>query len=376
MTASTAEMVKVKVVDCDVHLTPRSKDEIFERMSEPWRSRLGRRRANASGKATYATLTPGKRLDSYPPGGGPPGSEPEFVYEQLFESAGVDFAMTLPEGVRYTVDPEINAAWCHAFNTWLAETWLDRWSADRIFGAIIVAHDDPAGAAREIEYWAGHPRFKQVLITDVSERPLGYPMYEPMWEAAARHGLPVAMHFSGHGAAALGSTPVGRFQRQVDYHSIAYTLAYSAHLVSVLCGGVFDRHPDLRLVFVEGGYLWHRPLVARLARHWDLFAGEVVAKRSPIEYVRDHVRFTTQPIEEADAAEDVARLMELADADDILMFSSDYPHFDFDHPKRALPHGLGKATVERIMAGNARELYDLPETRSATAPGDLLADAG
>ena len=355
--------IDVKVVDCDVHLVPKTKDELFERMPEPWRSRMGARRANATGKSTYAQFAGGKRRDSYPPTGAPPGSEPDFVHSQLFDDAGVDFALVIPE-VRYTVDPEVNAAWCHAMNSWLSDTWLDKWSGGgRLFGTIAVSHDNPAGAAKEIEEWAEHPQFKQVLISDVSERPLGFPQYEPVWEAASRHGLPVAMHFTGHGAGALGSTPVGRFQHHVDYHSIAYPLVYSAHLVSLLCSGVFDRYPDLRFVFVEGGFLWHRPIVARLARHWERFSGEVIAVDNPLNYVLKHVRFTSQPIEESDEVGHVARLMELADADRTLMFSSDYPHFDYDDPKRALPKGLSKEARGRIMSGNARELYNLPSTR-------------
>ena len=81
--------------------------------------------------------------------------------------------------------------------------------------------DDPLQAAREIEHSAGHPGFKQVIIGDISERPLGFPMYDPVWEAASRHRLPVAMHFAGNGINALGSTAVGTFRDHVEYHSVA-----------------------------------------------------------------------------------------------------------------------------------------------------------
>jgi predicted TIM-barrel fold metal-dependent hydrolase len=308
-------------------------------------------------------------MDSKGPSGLPGGSEPELVYKQLFEEAGVDLAMLVPAG-RYTVDPEINAAWCRANNQWVADTWLDKWNlGGRFFGAINVTVDDPLQAAREIEHWAGHPGFKQIILGDISERPLGFPMYDPVWEAASRHRLPVAMHFAGNGINALGSTAVGTFPRHVEYHSVAYPLVYVGHLLSWITGGVFDRFPDFRFAFLEGGFLWHRPVVARLARHWEAFRAENDAlKRDPFDYVREHVRFATQPIEEhEDAPEDVARLMELAEAGQTLMFSSDYPHYDFDHPSRALPKGLGKETRQRVMYENACEFYDLPRTRPATA---------
>ncbi len=363
------DQVDVRIVDCDVHLVPRSRDELLERMPEPWRSRLGARRANATGKATYASYEKSKRADSHPPGGGLPGSDPAFVYRQLFEEAKVDLAMLIPEG-RYTVDPELNTVWCAAHNAWLAASWLDAWNlGGRFFGSICVSTDDVPGAVRQIEEWGPHPQFRQVLIADVSDRPLGMPQFEPIWAAAARHRLPVAMHFSGHGAAKLGVSPVGTFQHHVDYHSIAYPLVYSAHLVSWICNGVFDRHPDLRIVFVEGGFLWHRPILARLARHWPALRGEVQARRDdPLDYVREHVRFTSQPIEETDDPAQVAALFRLAEAERTLMFSSDYPHYDFDEPRRALPRGVDAHLGQRVMAENARELYGLPAVRAERSP--------
>jgi uncharacterized protein len=367
-TSAECGHVDVAIVDCDVHVVPAGRDELLSRMPEPWRSRMGTRRANAGGRATYHSLeSVGKRGDAYPASGAPAGSEPGLVYRQLFGDAGVDIAMLLPEG-RLTVDPELNAAWCSAHNTWVADTWLGPWNLDnRFYGAISISIDDPVAAVREIETWAGHPGFKQILIGEVSGRPLGFPQFEPVWAAAARHRLPVAMHFGGNAAQQLGATPVGTFLRHIDFHPLATPLVYSAHLVSWLCSGVFDRHPDLVFVLVEGGFLWHRPVLARIARQWETFRAEVMLSSDDlVGYLHDHVRFTTQPIEEADDPRDVVRLMELADADRLLMLSSDYPHYDFDHPLRALPRGLPADTRRRIMSANARELYDLPATRAAS----------
>jgi predicted TIM-barrel fold metal-dependent hydrolase len=365
----TVDQVDVRIVDSDVHLVPQNRDEILVRMPEPWRSSLGSRRSNnSSGKEGYAAYGPARRLDSFPESGNPPGSEPEMVYQQLLQDAGVDLAILVPE-MRYTGDPAINAALAQAFNTWVAETWLDKWNLDnRFFGTISVSLDDPARAVREIETWAEHPSFKQILISNYSDRPLGFPQYDRVWEAAARHGLPVAMHNTAYAGGLIGLSAVGRIRHWVDFHAIAFPLMYSAHLVSWITGGVFDRYPELRVVFVEGGYLWHRPIVSRLARHWDSFRLEhPAAKGDPFDYVRENVRFTTQPIEEHESApQDVARLMELAEANRTLLFSSDYPHHDYDDPKMSLPRGITKETRQRVMCENARELYGLPRTRRAT----------
>lgn len=362
---SEVEQVAVEIVDCDVHLQPPNQAVLLEYLPEPWRTRYARWRVHM-GREAYNQYWSARRLDSIGPDGGLSGSEPGLVHRQLFDEAGVDLALVLPQ-VRLMLDPDFNRVIVHAYNRWLHDTWLTRWSGGgRLLGSICVAPDDPEGAVREIEEWGGCPEYKQVLIGHYSEQPLGMPRYEPVWEAAARHGLPVAMHFSGNAAQALGATPVGRFPRFIDYHAVAFPLTYSAQLVSLLCNGVFDRHPGLRVVFVEGGFLWYRPLLTRLAAHWDQLRLELpVAGDDPLQYIRDHVRFTTQPIEESPSPRDAARLMEAAEADTVLMISSDYPHYDFDDPRHALPPGLTKRTRRRVMCENALELYGLPATRPA-----------
>ncbi|HEY2238537.1 MAG TPA: amidohydrolase family protein [Streptosporangiaceae bacterium] len=362
------ERVDVNVVDCDVHLTHRHADEMLQYVPEPWRSQLGARRGTNKREA-YTQFWDPRRLDSYGTPGLPAGSEPDLVHRQLFDEAGVDLAMILAQA-RCTVDPEINAALCRGANAWLANTWLAGWNlGDRFYGSINVPMDNPDAAVREIEEWAGHPKFKQILIGHFSDRPLGYPGYDKVWEAASRHRLPVAMHFSVNAGDPLGATPTGRFQHHVDYHSIAFSLTYSAHFVSWLCSGAFDRYPNLQFVLVEGGFLWHRALISRLARHWKTFQDEIpAAAADPVSYLRDHIRFTTQPIEESEDPSEVTRALEATDAENILMFSTDYPHFDFDDPKRALPPGLDPVVRQRIMAGNACDFYGLPRSRVVTPP--------
>ena len=367
MTATTADVreragVAVTVVDCDVHLEVQSREVLLEHVPEPWRSRLGTERGT-NARESYGPYWNPRRLDSYGTPGLPPGSEPELVHRQLFDEAGVDYAIVL-RNARGTVDPDLNAALCHASNAWLADTWLDRWSGGgRLFGSISVPVDNVPAAVREIERWADHPGFRQIVIGHYSHRPLGYPEFEPIWAAAARHRQPVAMHFTTNSADSVGATPVGRFQRHVDYHSVAFPMTYAAHLLSWICGGVFDRHPDFRVVLVEGGFLWHRPVLRRVSRHWEALRHEIPGVRDPIEYLRDHVRFTTQPVEESETPVEAGVLFDHADAAHLLMFSTDYPHYDYDEPRRALPPGLDAGVRRRIMYENALEFYGLPATR-------------
>ena len=74
--------------------------------------------------------------------------------------------------------------------------------------------------------------------------------------------------------------------------------------------GVFERFPKLQVVLIEGGFAWVPALCWRMDKHWERMREEVPhVKRPPSEYVREHVWFTTQPIEEPENPQHLADIM-------------------------------------------------------------------
>ena len=145
-----------------------------------------------------------------------------------------------------------------------------------------------------------------------------------------------------------------------EVHAVAEATVYVSHLLSFITEGVFDRYPDFKVVFVEGGFSWVGPVIWRLEKAWSTVRREFGGlKRRPTDYLYENCRFTSQPIEEPDRKQDLARLFEMIDAERILMFSTDYPHWDYDNPKRALPR-LPREALDRIRYKNAAELYGIP----------------
>lgn len=361
---SQTEMVEVKVIDTDVHVEPRSFDELIPYLDAPWRDRARLIECVPYGRPTFRTLEGGGRKDSVPKIGDI-GSDPEMVGQQLFVDDPTDYGILLPWSFRgFTVDPYLDTALAGSVNKWMADTWLTKYNAEnRYVGSISISVEDPIGAAREIDKWAGHPGFRQVAIGHYGPRPFGHPMYDPIWEAAARNNLPVAMHFRGGSTQPLGWTSTGPLQYFVEYHSLIAPMAYAAHMVSWICNGVLDRHPNLKFLFIEGGFLWYRPVIDRLQRHWSKTSTELGLKKTPMQYIQDNFRFASQPIEENTDSQKIAQLFEEANAAELLMFSSDYPHYDYDPPSRALPRSLSPEVKKRILSENARIIYDLPTMR-------------
>lgn len=358
------------LVDADVHPYPRSFDELREYVAEPWRSGHWLDHMAVTRQASiYVSpgVQAGMRADALPEDGRPAGSDPDLAERHLFDELGIAHAILIPVTVSGTANPSHEAALFAATNDWLADTWLSRHNGHgRYRGSICVSAAAPDLAAREIERWAGHPGFVQVVLLPYTQSPLGQRQYLPIYEAAARHGLPVAIHVNRTPGMRL-LTPVGFVSYYFEHHA-HYSLLYAPHLVSVIMEGVLERLPDLRFVLVEGGFSWIAPLLWRLDRQWHEHGREVPwLTRAPSEYFREQVRVTSQPIEEPPRPRQLDDYLEWIDAGQTLMFSTDYPHWDFDSPQFVtgrLPKGLRGS----VLAANARELYRLPATARPSQP--------
>jgi uncharacterized protein len=348
------------IIDCDVHPQLKRAENLADYMPGRYREHFMKWRGNSpKGLTNYEVPQGGRRLDSIPADGNPSGSDPDLFKKQLLDEAGVDIAIHLCNVGGNSRDPEIDAALKSGMNEWMAKTWIGEYNSHgRYRAAIGIALDNPSAAVSEIEKWADHPNFVQVLGNPETGVPLGNPRFDPIWEAAARHRLPVALHMGTSGLPAM-QTPVGYCAYYLEIHSVAFAAVHATHLLSFICEGAFDRHPDLKVVLVEGGFSWVGPLIWRLEKSWETVrAAFPTLKRRPSEYLYDHIRLTSQPIEEPARPGDLSRLYDMIDAPRILMFSTDYPHWDFDNPKRALPR-MSPEALDRIRFRNAAELYNI-----------------
>jgi predicted TIM-barrel fold metal-dependent hydrolase len=359
---AAVERKATTVVDTDVHVLPRSAEELLEYVPEPWRSRSD---TQFLGAGVYVPPVGLMRKDGFPPEG-PPGSDPDFLCRQLLGESGIDLALLIPLVIRPQANPEHEAALASGLNGWQEATWLTRYNGHgRFFGSIIACPRQPELAVREIERWAGHPLMKQVVLVPSVYQPFGEPHFRPVFEAAVRHGLPVALHMHSR-LGMFGLTPVGFPSYYFDMRSF-HSNVFAAHLTSMVFGGLFEDLPDLRVAIVEGGYIWALPLMWRLDRNWEDLRSEVPhLRRRPSEYLREQVWFTTQPFERPRDPDGYLQTLDWLSADRRLMFATDYPHWDGDYLPNDIVRGMPDAMRERVLAGNALELYGLPHEYEAS----------
>jgi predicted TIM-barrel fold metal-dependent hydrolase len=350
-----------QLVDCDIHHMLPSQEALLRFLPPRWQQyhqRYGPRRLLETQYWVTGTHVLAARVDAFPPSGLPPGSDLDFLRLQLLDEWGIDYGiLNVSEVFMFGTQPgDYGAALIRAVNEFTAADWLD--AEPRLGAAIAVTADNPPAAVTEIEHWNDDRRFVQVLMTLRNEAPMGDRRYWPIYRAASEAGLPIAVHVGGINGHPPGGG--GWHSYYFEMHA-GHIQAYQAHTASLTFSGVFDEIPDLKIVFVEGGFSWMVPLAWRLDRLARTLGDETPnLQRLPSEYIREHFWFTTQPIEEPEKDSQFHAMVDALDLWDRLLFATDYPHWDFDAPDRALPRTLSDSAKRMIFNENAVALYRLP----------------
>jgi len=350
------------VIDCDVHHARSTDAELIDYLSRGWREYVTDRGRAGNVPLTVQDGLPNPhgfmRADTYPEGGGEPGSDYPTMRTQLLDVSDVRRAiLTFGDDSHLAGhhNPYFANELARAANDWSIDRWLTR--DPRLMSSILVGTQMPEVAAAEIRRHAANPRMVQVMLVD---NPFGYgfghPVFHPMYAAAEETGKPVAIHGGAGGWANPPSTGGGSVNTYFETH-VLWPQAIQTHLVSFIAHGVFEKFPRLKLVLIEGGSAWIPSLLWRFDTEFKGLRREVPwLKRLPSEYFAEHVWVTTQPLEIAPKRENVVELLHSMGLEDRLVYSSDYPHWDADEIEY-LSTRLPAEWHARVFVDNACALY-------------------
>ncbi|RFA10514.1 hypothetical protein B7R54_15860 [Subtercola boreus] len=358
---------KLGVIDVDFHPMPVPTDpQVAEHLPQKWKDYISRYGLGTfGGGVSPAQREFTHRLDAVDENGRV-GVDPHLAVEQvvdLFDMSAV--VLTCPQAYIITnggvnMPHEMAMSLYSAYNDALGYTWCG--ADDRFRASITVARDLP-GAAEEIERCMEGPngdKYVQVLMSPAGADPIGKRRYWPIFEACERYNIPLGFHVPGMGRQPTGA---GRQNFYSEMHA-AFAVLPLAMVPSFVYEGTFDRFPKLKIAALELGWDWVVPYSWRLDATYEKLRDELThLERKPSDYLKEHFWFSTQPLEEPEhpeQTEGVYELFESAGFADRLMFSSDYPHWDFDSPYESVPESFPEDRRRRILGENASKLYNLP----------------
>ena len=298
------------------------------------------------------------RLDAFTPSGGLPGTDAAFAKDDLLERYDIAGAVLSSleagqQGQGFS-GTEASTVMCSAFNDYAIEHWYEVDNRFRI--AACVPSVAPDAAAEEIRRVAPHPGVAAVYLP-LTNVPLGSRHYDPIYEAAQEQGLPIFLHitaaeFNYQGTPAYPTGWLENFSER----RVAYTLLGPVALASLIFSGTLARFPRLNFVFAEFGYAWAVPLMWRMDSTWRYARpGTPWLTMPPSHYVRERIKFGTQPVDDPEVPGHMDQLVEMLGAE-TLMFSTDYPHWDGDTPGRVFttaPQG----SKDLIFRNNAASIF-------------------
>ena len=251
---------------------------------------------------------------------------------------------------------DLAAALATAVNEWQRVVWLE--PEPRLRGSIVVRGRNPALAAAEIERLAADRRYVQVLLPVRAEALYGNRRYWPIFEAAARHRLPVALYAGG--TPGMPTTPAGWTSYAIEDY-VAYSQTFAAQVLSLVSEGVFARYPDLRVVLIGSGCSWLPSLLWRFDKNWRGLRREVPwLVQPPSQYVRDALRLTLAPFDGPAGPEALLEFGDWCGSEALLLFAGHDPAIALsEQDPRPLPDGMPEAARQAILMGNARAIYAL-----------------
>jgi uncharacterized protein len=301
-----------------------------------------------------------------------PGEQRDIVMtKRWMDSMGVDYACLFPTPMLFLglhPQPEIEVALAQGYNRWLCEQILD--VDPRLVSMLYLPFNDPEAAYRTVKEFGHRKGVTGFMVTSPRYKPVHDNAYMKTYALLEEMGKPISFHAAYN----WNDQSMALMNRFISVHAVGFMMYNMIHLTNWVMNGIPERFPKLKVMWIESGLTWAYSLMQRLDHSYMMRPSDAPAlKRKPSEYMRE-MYYSTQPMEMPDDKSILEATFKMIKADTQLVWSSDYPHWDFDLPSVIydLPF-LNETAKRNILGGTAARLFGLdPNKVVKKIPGDIV----
>lgn len=278
------------------------------------------------------------------------------LVQRAIEAMGIDMQVVFPQPMLEMglhPHPRIATELMNAYNRWFTEQILPR--DKRIISMIGLPFHDPQASVETIRRYADLPQVVGFLITSQRHVSVHRNEYMKIYAELEERGMAVGFH----AGPTWGDSMTTTMNRFLSVHAMSFVTCNMTHMTNWVINGIPERFPNLKTIWIESGLAWLPFMMQRLDHEFVMRQSDApLLKKLPSDYMRD-MYFTSQPMEITDLGLLESTLVAM-DAENTLMWSSDWPHWDFDLPGRIfkLP-GISEQGRRNILGETARKVFNL-----------------
>jgi predicted TIM-barrel fold metal-dependent hydrolase len=278
------------------------------------------------------------------------------LVRRAMDAMAIDYTVVFPTpmltlGMHPMAEAEVQLG--DAFNRWLIDKIIPQ--EPRIKALVYLPFNDPEACIRTVEEFGEKPGVIGFTVTSTRFRAVHDNAYMRLYAMLEERGMPLTFHSGYH----WGDESMKQCNRFISMHSISFVHFNLVHLTNWIINGLPERFPKLKVVWIESGLAWVPFTMQRLDHEYMMRSSEApLLKRKPSEYMRE-MYYSSQPLERSNLKLTEATF-EAINAETQLLYSSDWPHWDFDLPSAItdLPF-LSEQAKRNILGLNAARLFNL-----------------
>src|SRR5215471_3515033 len=249
---------------------------------------------------------------------------------------------------------EIEVAMSRAYNRWLCERLLA--AEPRLVSMLYLPFNDPEAAYRTVKDFGGRKGVVGFMVTSPRYKPVHDNVYVKTYALLEEMGKPIAFHAAYN----WDDRALGMTNRFISVHALGFMWFNMIHMANWVINGLPERFPKLKVMWIESGLTWAYCLMQRLDHSYMMRTSDGPSlRRKPSEYMRE-MYYSSQPMEKPRDRSILEATFKMINAETQLMWSSDYPHWDFDLPSVIydLPF-LSETGRRNILGGTAAKVFGL-----------------